>query len=78
MTEVERWGLLELPADGPASVRFHHEHGDTAYAESFRTGDQWLIRFMPQMDEATRARTWATSNVEPDRANCAERAWWRS
>ncbi len=49
MTEVERWGLLELQVDGPVAVEFRHEH-DTAYVESFPDGDRWLIRFMPSLE----------------------------
>lgn len=49
MTEVERWGLLEVQVDGPVAVEFRHEH-DTAYVESFRDGDGWLIRFMPSLE----------------------------
>lgn len=51
MTEVERWGLLELrAADGPTTVHFRHEHGDHAYARSFQDGDRWLVRFMPSLE----------------------------
>ena len=49
MTQVERWGLLEVQVDGPVAVEFRHEH-DTAYVESFRDGDGWLIRFMPSLE----------------------------
>jgi hypothetical protein len=49
MTEVERWGVLEVQVDGPVAVEFRHEH-DAAYVESFRDGDGWLIRFMPSLE----------------------------
>lgn len=48
MTEVERWGIFELPADGP--VEFQHESGAGAYAEPFLDGDRRLIRFMPSLE----------------------------
>ncbi|TCC42847.1 hypothetical protein E0H75_38200 [Kribbella capetownensis] len=50
MTEVERWGVLELQVDGPVSTVFRHESGESAYAESFQDGDRWLIRFMPGLE----------------------------
>ncbi|MFI6676580.1 DUF5605 domain-containing protein [Kribbella sp. NPDC050470] len=61
MTDVERWGLLELQVDGPVAMEFHHED-DSAYVESFRDGDQWLIRFMPSL-EGTWRYTGAVSGV---------------
>jgi hypothetical protein len=39
-----------LVRGGVGDVRRNHEHGDTASAASFQTGDQWLIRFMPQVE----------------------------
>ena len=51
MTEVERWGLLELAMHGgPAAVEFHHESGEAAYVESFPDVDRWLVRFMPSLE----------------------------
>ncbi|WP_406052469.1 DUF5605 domain-containing protein [Kribbella sp. NBC_00889] len=50
MTEVERWGVLEVQVDGPVSTVFRHESGESAYAESFQADDRWLIRFMPSLE----------------------------
>ncbi|GAB2607582.1 DUF5605 domain-containing protein [Kribbella endophytica] len=46
MTEVERWGVFEVLADGPAVVEFRHEGGETAYVESFGQ----VVRFMPDLE----------------------------
>jgi hypothetical protein len=51
MTEVERWGLLELQVDGPVTVDFRHEH-NTSFVDSFLDVDRWLIRFMPSLEGA--------------------------
>lgn len=49
MTQVERWGLLELEVERPVAVDFRHEH-DAAYVESFPDVDRWLVRFMPSLE----------------------------
>jgi hypothetical protein len=51
MTEIARWGLLELAVgNAPATVQFHHESGHTAYVESFTATDGELLRFMPSLE----------------------------
>jgi hypothetical protein len=51
MTEVERWGLVELAVDdGPVAVEFHHSSGEAAYVESFPDADRHLLRFMPSLE----------------------------
>jgi hypothetical protein len=50
MTSVARWDVLELPVPGPASLVFRHPSGASAYAESFRSGDGWLVRFSPDLE----------------------------
>ncbi|WP_410792709.1 DUF5605 domain-containing protein [Kribbella sp. C-35] len=50
MTSVARWDVLELPVPGPAGVLFRHTSGATAYAEPFRSGDDWLVRYSPSLE----------------------------
>jgi hypothetical protein len=50
MTSVARWDVLELPVPGPAGVVFHHASGASAYAESFQQGEDWLVRFSPDLE----------------------------
>jgi len=51
MTEIARWGLLELAVgNGPATVEFHHESGAGAYVESFPDAGRHLLRFMPGLE----------------------------
>jgi hypothetical protein len=51
MTEIERWGLLELAVGStPTTVEFHHESGESAYVESFPDADHHVLRFMPGVE----------------------------
>jgi hypothetical protein len=50
MTEIERWGLLELSVSSPATVVFRHESGHTAFVDSFPSHDRHLLRFMPSLE----------------------------
>jgi hypothetical protein len=50
MTSVARWDVLELPVSGPTGVQFRHPSGATAYAESFQSGESWLVRFSPDLE----------------------------
>ncbi|HEY3559903.1 MAG TPA: DUF5605 domain-containing protein [Kribbella sp.] len=50
MTSVARWDVLELPVSGPTSLVFRHSSGATSYAESFQRGDDWLVRFSPDLE----------------------------
>ncbi|NIK57718.1 DUF5605 domain-containing protein [Kribbella shirazensis] len=50
MTSVARWDVLQLPVSGPTSLVFRHAGGASAYAESFRSGDGWLVRFSPDLE----------------------------
>ncbi|MEU8221075.1 DUF5605 domain-containing protein [Kribbella sp. NPDC048915] len=50
MTSVARWDVLELPVAGPTTAHFRHATGASAWVESFRSGDGWLIRFSPDLE----------------------------
>jgi hypothetical protein len=50
MRSVARWEVLEVEVSDPAPVRFVHDNGTSAYLEPFRSGERWLVRFMPNLE----------------------------